>query len=139
AGPGRSSQIEEPVAEESSILGLNRPIGNKADLIHQAALESSAAFRRVQPVSNKLAFPEHGRERPRRREDLIETTPPRLTNQRIRIFSRGKFGKAQALTWTQQRQGPPHRPAGCTLPRRVSIETQDRLGRQAPQLVQLEF
>ena len=139
ARAGRSSQIEEPVAEKSSILGLDCPIGNKADLVHQAALESGAALRRVEPARAKLALPEHGRERSRRGEDLVESTPPRLANHRIGILSRRKAGKAQALTRAQQRQGPPHRPGGGTLSRCISIETEDRLGRQAPKLVQLEF
>ena len=94
AGPGRSSQIEEPVAQESSILGLNRAVGNKADMLHQSALESGATFRRVQPARAKLALPKHGRERPRPGKDLVESTPPRLPNHRIRILSRGKAGKA---------------------------------------------
>ena len=66
AGPGRSSQIEEPVAQESSILGLNRAVGNKADMVHQSALESGATFRRVQPARAKLALPKHGRDCPAR-------------------------------------------------------------------------
>src|SRR5580704_14721257 len=135
----QSSQIEDPVAEEASILGLDRPVGNEADLVHQAALESGATFRRVEPARTKLALPEHGRERPRRGEHLVESTPPRLANYRIGILSYGKADKAQAVTRAQQRKGPPHHPRCGTLSRCISIETEQGLGRQAPKLVQLKF
>ena len=124
ARAGGPSQIEKPVADKSSILGLDRPIGDEADLVHQAALESGATLRRVGPACAKLALPEHGRERPRRGEDLFESTPPPLANHRIGILSRGKADKAQALARAQQWQGPPHRSGGGALPRRVPIETE---------------
>ena len=101
AGAGQSSQIEESITEKSPILGLDRPVGDEADLVHQAALEGRATFRCIEPARAKPALPEYGRERPRRCEDLVESVPPRLANHRIGILSGGKSGKAQALTRVQ--------------------------------------
>ena len=54
ARAGRPTQLEEPVAEESSIFGLDRPVGNKADLLHQAMLEISDASRPAGTVAQVI-------------------------------------------------------------------------------------
>jgi hypothetical protein len=105
----------------------------------QPRFQFGAAFRRVEGPAARLAQPDHVGQRPRLREHGVERPPPVLPDEIVGILAFGQQGEADRAPRFQpgkrQVRGPESRP----LAGPIAVETENGIGRHAPQQAELRL
>ena len=97
--------------------------------------DSGKPLWRIAPDPAHFDLPEHVRERPSRRKDLLESRSPPGADHRIGVFAGGQDRKSETVARRATAGGPDAvARGGGGLSGRIAIEAEDRLGREAPKL-----
>ena len=147
AAPGRApprrrlaAAAEQVPLLAADLLGIERAgafVGNARHGLGQAAIQGGLAFRAVEDLALDLARPEQVQHRSRLIQKRAHRARPRGLDQVVRVLPRRQDHEAQRLSRPDQRQRQVDQPLRRTLARRIAVQRDHRLGRDAPHQAQL--
>ena len=141
AGRGYAPSLVKPVAHKAAILVAHGRDRQSAPRPRRAAGRDRRGARGY-PPGRRRARSSTGisRHRPGGGDDLSRRPggPARRISE-FRVLARRQAGEPQAMAGLQQRQGAAQGAGGGALAGGVAVEAQHRLGREPPQLLQLEL
>ena len=133
----RPEQVAPQPGALVAVMPAERGVADAPDHGPQVAVEGGAAFGTVQHLALRLAPPEEGQHRLSPLHDPADRPRPVRAQHVVGILPRRHQREPQRLARLDQRQGEVDDPARRPLPRRVAVERDHRLGREAPEEAQL--